>query len=1334
MRYLLLAVAFLIIMLASAFSDSQDLNAIDANSLEGGTEVFPQDQNPVPLGGGEVDLNGEATPLPPEDQNTIPPNVDTLPPPDENATPPEAIEEPLQPSSRSLIFVTPLAEQVISGVQVVIVSLQNFINVTAQWFSFNGEDFNGTLLENTLSADLNTLSAPNGPYILTANACEDSNCYAGSLVVSVLNELPPSDEQILDENTVVPQQDEPLQGETLYYLRPSNVFSALSIFGSDEDLVDSGAEFAAVPAGTYSAKIEFLGNEAIEDAMFTGLVVDSNATLIEYSELQVSPLMKRFFEPVSAFSITSSATYSEVDIILAVPEKSSALYFCQEQERGDCRENWEKITEIGDEEMVSVSEFGIYAFGTFGEESVREFFANILGKRGQPKFFVKSLKSSYFEQDAELGFIAAGGKEGRVRFGDFKRMLRIRELQLREDGEPLAHGSFSTPVVAVDSPDGVGAEITLPTTGPVNAIMKCDGWDFGSSSCATEWVATEIEFAQSPDSITFLANSFSAYGGAEITVVNVQSYPVVGGEWVVRFTTKGKADLRITPIEGTTWSSDSETEDLKFLSLKCGDAEKTVAWDGITAVFEDYQCAKTGFETSQVFTPGRHALLFEFGESSAIARNLAGDIGVLIASTRTANSVATATPEVLVSIPAASFTTDANYMIFASVHVKGSDGSARDQTVIRHGGSQFTNVLEQQENQGASTDQWVYSAITKWTAVNGEDIDLHGQCLVSSDTCTYDEIFLMAIPLDALTENVDWLYVEDTDALSNMNDTFSSNVGAQITFTPDGTSDYLVFSNSRILIDAAGNNVARMELHDGSSQLALVERDGENTADQSVLSVLHVLQAPSASSKTYSLRFQGDSSDDHSSSRLFILRMSAFKNSDANVVNETYAITNSTSVRSTLSMSLAADGNVVAFYGAAFANALGTPASNKVSVTAREGSNVRVQSSGTELTSWNAVANTEGADRLFAALFDSFNIADASSHTYDVAVLGQTTTGTNRHDNKQAIVAVFSTRFADGSLSFSIANPPSDGNTTINVDTNFLVSGTTTCSTNNCGLVDTNLQYCVGSGCSNWVDMNTVSTSPLYIASGSQPQSSTIGKDQSYNASWIVRSTVAQDYELRLRGDGANTDANVTNGTDRTITTQAGGAADYSFTLSLPSSGCTQGKGSIDAGTSCDKGYFEASASGGTADANGVNPEGQTSTIPFFVYDNQSTEANDLNISLDLNAVLPSTLKLKAGMLYDGWAPVCSASGIDADISGNGNNADINYGIVTAGVSGNALGFSGIDRANGMNIDSGDVNMVVPISGDGNASVSFWFRADSNNSNRVLFLKPIQYIDRNGTI
>jgi hypothetical protein len=53
---------------------------------------------------------------------------------------------------------------------------------------------------------------------------------------------------------------------------------------------------------------------------------------------------------------------------------------------------------------------------------------------------------------------------------------------------------------------------------------------------------------------------------ADITVINVQSYPTVGGNWDVRFSTTGKANLTITAVNGTTWTNqpyecyDAETE------------------------------------------------------------------------------------------------------------------------------------------------------------------------------------------------------------------------------------------------------------------------------------------------------------------------------------------------------------------------------------------------------------------------------------------------------------------------------------------------------------------------------------------------------------------------------------------------------------------------------------------------------------------------------------------------------------------------------------------------------------------------------------------------------
>ena len=40
-----------------------------------------------------------------------------------------------------------------------------------------------------------------------------------------------------------------------------------------------------------------------------------------------------------------------------------------------------------------------------------------------------------------------------------------------------------------------------------------------------------------------------------ISIINVQSYPTVGGNWSVGFSTTGTADLTITAVNGTTWTN-----------------------------------------------------------------------------------------------------------------------------------------------------------------------------------------------------------------------------------------------------------------------------------------------------------------------------------------------------------------------------------------------------------------------------------------------------------------------------------------------------------------------------------------------------------------------------------------------------------------------------------------------------------------------------------------------------------------------------------------------------------------------------------------------------------
>jgi len=53
-----------------------------------------------------------------------------------------------------------------------------------------------------------------------------------------------------------------------------------------------------------------------------------------------------------------------------------------------------------------------------------------------------------------------------------------------------------------------------------------------------------------------------------INVLNEQSYPVVGGHWVVDFETRGTHDLIITPINGTTFGV--HPDDIQFVSLHDG--------------------------------------------------------------------------------------------------------------------------------------------------------------------------------------------------------------------------------------------------------------------------------------------------------------------------------------------------------------------------------------------------------------------------------------------------------------------------------------------------------------------------------------------------------------------------------------------------------------------------------------------------------------------------------------------------------------------------------------------------------------------------------------------
>ncbi|MBN2422330.1 DUF2341 domain-containing protein [Candidatus Woesearchaeota archaeon] len=108
-----------------------------------------------------------------------------------------------------------------------------------------------------------------------------------------------------------------------------------------------------------------------------------------------------------------------------------------------------------------------------------------------------------------------------------------------------------------------------------------------------------------------------------LLILNVQSYPNVGGNWTVMFETVGRANLTITAIDGTKWSNIniSEDKDLKFLEVKCGNQVLDYEWINNSVHVQDYECDETGYEISKVLTGGNHHLMFEFGSEVEFAHN-----------------------------------------------------------------------------------------------------------------------------------------------------------------------------------------------------------------------------------------------------------------------------------------------------------------------------------------------------------------------------------------------------------------------------------------------------------------------------------------------------------------------------------------------------------------------------------------------------------------------------------------------------------------------------------------------------------------------------------------
>lgn len=175
----------------------------------------------------------------------------------------------------------------------------------------------------------------------------------------------------------------------------------------------------------------------------------------------------------------------------------------------------------------------------------------------------------------------------------------------------------------------------------------------GSDEQVTNITYHDIDNDTLIDSIEWVVPSLSNQTyELRIEVLNVQSYPSLGGNWTVLFNTVGKANLTIFPTNGTTFTefltdNNETTDDLLFSEISCGnqslkDRLMLVLEDGTNISYtalsesdslkatkiliEDYECNETATITNTEEDGGHHYLAFNFGGEEAYAENYVSNL------------------------------------------------------------------------------------------------------------------------------------------------------------------------------------------------------------------------------------------------------------------------------------------------------------------------------------------------------------------------------------------------------------------------------------------------------------------------------------------------------------------------------------------------------------------------------------------------------------------------------------------------------------------------------------------------------------------------------------
>ena len=212
---------------------------------------------------------------------------------------------------------------------------------------------------------------------------------------------------------------------------------------------------------------------------------------------------------------------------------------------------------------------------------------------------------------------------------------KAKNGQVKVSGKKVNKDDIKTKIVYVDTSEVMfrDAQVNLikdSGESRINAILKCSSEDFNTRNGSCEnWQITKTVFSDDGHNIIFKTNTFSAYVGVYLELINEQSNLTRGDIWEVQFDTYGTETLKIEATDGTSYP-----EDIEFIGLWCGDRQLTedeYTFQGQTILANDYNCDNQISKIkNQTVTGGRHWLSLSFGYTQNIlAHNFACDSGTL---------------------------------------------------------------------------------------------------------------------------------------------------------------------------------------------------------------------------------------------------------------------------------------------------------------------------------------------------------------------------------------------------------------------------------------------------------------------------------------------------------------------------------------------------------------------------------------------------------------------------------------------------------------------------------------------------------------------------------